>query len=171
MSADSQPSPFWWLLDAPSTAEYEAFVRSLQVVSVRFARASVQAPAIYIANPARRLILSTTKGAKYLNFANGFAATLEFHFRGCWEDEPSTGVTAEAEVEILYGSQSAMTDPMFQLFRDRLLTGHAWPYLREFLHSSIGRTGWPVHTLPFFPGPAGAPNPAPPAAGSGGLAW
>lgn len=145
---------------------YDAFTRSLQLVSVRFARALVQAPAIYVANPARRLVSSTTRGGRYLNFSNGFAATLEFQFRGWWQDEPATGVTAEAEVGVLSRSPVPMIDGMFQVFKDRHLAGHTWPYLREFLHTALGRTGWPVMTLPLFP-----QTPVPPrsAAAPGGL--
>lgn len=165
----SEPHSEWKALRAPSRAEYEAFVRSLNLLSVRFAKASVHAPSIYVADPARRLVSSTTNTAKYLNFAGGFLATLLFQFRGAWQDEPDSGVTAEAEVEVLYGTSIPMTDAMFQMFRTHHLGGHTWPYLREFLHSSLGRTGWPVHTLPLFRPPAIGTVPRPPAGGSGGL--
>jgi hypothetical protein len=153
----------------PARTEYEAFVQSLNLLSVRFAKASVRAPRIFVADPARRLVSSTANTATYLNFAGGFLATLDFQFRGSWQDEPDSGVTAEAEVEVLYSSPVPMTAAMFQLFKNRHLGGHTWPYLREFLHSSLSRTGWPVHTLPMFRPPAIAADPGSLAGGSGGL--
>lgn len=151
MAADSTPPPSRPpSVSAPAGAEYQAFVSLLQIVRIRFAKAAVYAPAIFIPDPARRLVSSATRDARYLNFSQGFAATVEFRFRGWWEDEPGSGVTAEAEVEVLYRSPVLMTDEMFQRFKDAHLPGHAWPYLREFLHSSLGRTGWPIHTLPVF---------------------
>lgn len=170
MAADPTAWPSWpSAAPAPGVppAEYRSFVRLVQIVRVRFAKAAVYAPAIFIPDPARRLVASTTRDARYLNFSQGFAATLEFQFRGRWQDEPASGVTADAEVEVLYRSPALMTDEMFHWFKDAHLPGHAWPYLREFLHSALARTGWPVHTLPLF---APAPGNADPAAAlSGGL--
>jgi hypothetical protein len=158
MGVDPTPRP--WAppaSSAPSAAEYHKFVQGLKILRVRFAKAAVYAPAIFIADPARRLLSATTRDARYLNFSRGFAATLEFRFRGWWEDDPASGVTAEAEVEVLYQSAALMTDEVFQRFKEALLPGHAWPYLREFLHSGLGRTGWPTHTLAVFT-PASAAN-------------
>jgi hypothetical protein len=151
----ADPTPWLsWPSGAPAPtatpADYRAFVQFVQIVRVRFAKAAVYAPAIFIPDPARRLVASTTRDARYLNFSQGFAATLIFQFRGRWQDDPASGVTADAEVEVLYRSPVLMTDEMFRWFKDAHLPGHAWPYLREFLHSELARTGWPVHTLPVF---------------------
>jgi hypothetical protein len=131
-------------------AQYDAFQRSVKIVSVRFATANVQAPDIYIPNPARRLKSEVKRQSRYLNFTNGFIATMRFYFRGWWEDQAEVGVTAEAEVEVLYSSPTPMTDELFKVFQSRGLAPHAWPYLREFLHTSLARTGWPVQTLPVY---------------------
>ena len=44
----------WKSLPAlPSRAEYDAFVRSLNILSVRFAKASIHAPRIFLADPVK----------------------------------------------------------------------------------------------------------------------
>ncbi|HEX2210251.1 MAG TPA: hypothetical protein VHG93_21420 [Longimicrobium sp.] len=166
MAADPTPWPASWLQAVPAAVpdeEYRAFVAGLQVVGVRFAKAAVYAPAIYIPDASRRPRFTITRDARYLNFAQGFTATMVFHFRGWWTDEPTSGVSAEAEVEVLYRSPVLMSDDLFQRFKEGHLPGHTWPYLREFLHSALGRTGWPIYTLPLFaPGKSGGPaSPAP----------
>lgn len=170
MAAD--PTPWLsWPSAAPApaatAADYRSFVQFVQIVRVRFAKTAVYAPAIFIPDPARRLVASTTREARYLNFSQGFSATLVFQFRGRWQDDPASGVTVDAEVEVLYRSPIVMTDEMFQWFKDAHLPGHAWPYLREFVQSALARTGWPVHTLPLFAAARG--NADPPTSQSGGL--
>lgn len=166
MAADPHGSH---LVVPPSAVDYNAFVQSIEVVTVRFAKASVVAPAIYIANPSRSLKSVLRHSAKYLNFASGFQATVQFQFRGFWEDEPYSGVTAEADVQVLYRSPNAMTDAHFEVFRQRNLPIHAWPYLREFLQSSLARTGWPVYTLPAYKVAPPKTDPRPSELGRGGL--
>jgi len=152
-----------------SAVDYNAFVQSIEVVTVRFAKASVVAQAIYIADPSRSLRSVLRHSAQYLNFASGFQATVQFQFRGFWEDEPASGVIAEADVQVLYRSPYPMTDAQFEVFRQRNLPIHAWPYLREFLQSSLARTGWPVYTLPPYKVMPPRADPRPSELAGGGL--
>lgn len=49
---------------------------------------------------------------------------------------------------ILYDSQQPMTDTIFALFAENNLQLNAWPYLREYLSSTVSRMGWLAFTLP-----------------------
>lgn len=51
-----------------------------------------------------------------------------------------------------YRSEVAMTDEIFQTFKERNLPLNTWPYFREFAQGSFARMGWtgvvaPVHKI------------------------
>ena len=57
-----------------------------------------------------------------------------------------------AEVEVTFGlrfsSQQAMTDRVFAVFREVNLPVNTWPYLREFVATTLGRMGCQPFALP-----------------------
>jgi len=54
----------------------------------------------------------------------------------------------EVEFGLDFDSEEAMTDEMFALFAENNLPLNTWPYLREFLASTVTRMGWIPFTLP-----------------------
>jgi hypothetical protein len=54
----------------------------------------------------------------------------------------------EVEFGLSYASTVPMTDDLFELFGEHNLPLNSWPYLREYLASTLGRMGWPAFTLP-----------------------
>lgn len=57
-----------------------------------------------------------------------------------------------AEFEVTFGLEFAsaepMTDQIFDIFGEINLPVNTWPYLREFISTTLGRMGWAPFTLP-----------------------
>jgi hypothetical protein len=69
-----------------------------------------------------------------------------------------------AEMDVTFGldftSQEPMTDQIFAIFEDVNLPVNTWPFLREFVSTTLGRMGWVSFTLPTFKrGVSGAGRP------------
>jgi len=140
---------------------YNALVEIMELLSVRFSRASVASPSIFVAVKGKQLQPIIETDGRYLNFGSGFVAVASLSFRGQYPEEDEASVTAEAEIELVFRSPIPMTDDHFEIFKARNLHLYARPYFREFLHSAIARTGWPPYTLPpiaFQPPKASAPK-------------
>jgi hypothetical protein len=92
-------------------------------------------------------------------------ATVGFTSRAKWSDREGgfqvlhtyvVGVeSAEQElahIQVTFGldfdSQQPMTQEIFEIFEDVNLSVNTWPFLREFVHTSLGRMGWSPFTLP-----------------------
>jgi hypothetical protein len=41
-----------------------------------------------------------------------------------------------------------MVDSLFEIFRSYNLPVNVWPFFREFVHTVLARTNWPVFVLP-----------------------
>lgn len=134
----------------PAADAYDALVTSMYLLNIRFARASVAAEAVFVGEKGRALEPKVDTSASFVNFGSGIAITAILDFRGQYTDEESPSISAEAELELLFRSAIPMTDDHFELFKARNLPVYTWPYFREFLHSAVARTGWPVYTLPPF---------------------
>lgn len=132
----------------PQEQAYNALLTSMELLDVRFSRVLVEAPTIFLAEEARPLEPLVQTDGRYFNFGSGFVAFATLHFAGQYEDDDDPSVTAEAELELLFRSPIPMTDDHFEIFKARNLPLYARPYFREFLHSTIARTGWPAYTLP-----------------------
>lgn len=57
-----------------------------------------------------------------------------------------------ADVEVTFGldfdSTQPMTDALFKIFEEVNLPVNTWPYLREYLATTMGRMSWAPFTLP-----------------------
>jgi hypothetical protein len=65
-------------------------------------------------------------------------------------DRDTDHVHAEltAEFGLHFSSDIPMTEPIFEIFADANLPVNTWPYLREFLGSTLSRMNWFPFTLP-----------------------
>jgi hypothetical protein len=92
-------------------------------------------------------------------------ATFNFHSTAEWEStergfrvshhytvgiETSDAVFANFEVSfgLDFTSKIALTEPFFAIFQDVNLSVNTWPYLREFVSTTMGRMGWSSFTIP-----------------------
>lgn len=69
--------------------------------------------------------------------------------------------TQLAEMDVAFGlhfeSEQPVTDDLFDIFQDVNLPVNTWPYLREFVSTTMGRMGWTPFTLATFK--KGVPRP------------
>ncbi len=92
-------------------------------------------------------------------------ATFHFHSNAEWEStergfrvshhytvgiETSDAVLANLEVSfgLDFTSKIVLTEPFFVIFQDVNLSVNTWPYLREFVSTTMGRMGWSSFTIP-----------------------
>ncbi len=78
--------------------------------------------------------------------ATGFRAFHGYQVRLSEDDEAHADIEAEFGVEFV--SPEPMTDAIFTVFARANLPVNTWPYLREFVASTMGRFGWQPFTLP-----------------------
>lgn len=62
------------------------------------------------------------------------------------------GPTSVAEIEVTfaadYESSQQMSEGLFEVFRESNLPLNTWPYVREYVATTVGRFGWIPVTLP-----------------------
>lgn len=92
-------------------------------------------------------------------------ATFRFSSKATWESQPAGfrifhhySVCVEAadalfaEVNVTFGldfaSKEPMTEAVFAIFEDVNLSVNTWPFLREFVSTTMGRMNWIPFTLP-----------------------
>ncbi len=97
--------------------------------------------------------------AKWELTLSGFRAFTEYKVRLKSDDAPSL------DLDVTYGldfvSSEPMTDEIFLIFRDVNLPVNTWPYLREFVSTTMGRMNWAPFTLPTFKTGTERPSRAP----------
>ena len=86
--------------------------------------------------------------ASWDTLADGFLAFHQHHVRF----EKSDQILAEIDVTfgLAFSSKMPMTDDTFMVFSDVNLPVNTWPFLREFVSTTVGRMGWQAFTLPAF---------------------
>ena len=129
-----------------SPEEYSAFVRQIELREIWLREAHVtnnagpQTP--------EQSTLSFDTRARWEPAADGFRA---FHqYRVAFE----TADELLAEIEVTFGvefsSSDPLTDEIFDVFQEVNLPVNTWPYLREFVATSMSRMGWVPFTIPAF---------------------
>jgi hypothetical protein len=131
-----------------SALDYNAFIAGLELVQIRLAAAHIDAP-----NPPERRPVAPVLNVDDATYRNGddhFVVRQTLAFTGTYEGEDEPALRVRVTFEVRYTADERMTDPLFSEFRSRNLPVNTWPYLREYLQSTLGRTGWPVLTLPAY---------------------
>jgi len=86
--------------------------------------------------------------ASYVLRENGFRASHQYRVRF---ESPDSLL---AQIEIRFGldflSSTPISDQIFSVFKDVNLPVNTWPFLREFVATTLGRMGWSPFTIPAF---------------------
>jgi len=138
---------------APSITpqEYNAFISRLELDGIRLSKLEVDAPHAYV--PGRQLAPHTDiTSAEYVRTENGFVVLYDLKFEGRFEGEAEPVVRITARFEVNYSTGRAVTDEIFEVFRNTSLPLNIWPYFRELVHTALARVGWPVLVLPVHKG-------------------
>ncbi len=90
--------------------------------------------------------LAISNQARFEPAADGFNAYQGYRVRF----DESDAVLAEIEVTfgLRFRSAQPMTDEIFAIFREVNLPVNTWPYLREYISTTMGRMGWMPVALP-----------------------
>lgn len=129
----------------PTPEAYAEFVGQIELLDVWLVEAHVvnrHGPRI----PRRTAVSITPSEPTWTRASDGFDVQVPYSVRFV------DGNTTHAEVSATFGlhftSDRPMSDAVFEVFRDVNLPVNAWPFLREFVSTTVGRMGWQPLTLP-----------------------
>lgn len=130
-----------------SPEDYREFINQIELQHIVLASASIKRHGVPTFEGTLSYDQKPTK-REYESSANGFEATLHYlvELREEGNDQPfgeiRTAFTAS------YRSEEEMTDVVFDVFGELNLPVNVYPYIREFVHSSTARMGFPGLVLP-----------------------
>lgn len=132
--------------NAISPEEYAGFISQIELQTIWLSEMRVrnhcgpEAP--------ERNSIHISRKVRWEPTPDGFRAFCQYRVRFRSEDEPSL------DLDVTYGldfsSSDPMTDDIFVIFREVNLPVNTWPYLREFVSTTMGRMSWVPFTLPAF---------------------
>ncbi len=130
----------------PTPDEYAEFVGQIDLLDVWLVEAHV-VNRYGARTPSRAaLAITTTSDPSWTSTSDGFDVCFPYSVR--FEE----GSAVHAEVAVTFGlhyeSMVPMTNALFEVFREVNVPVNTWPFLREFLATSLGRMGWQPFTLP-----------------------
>lgn len=150
----------------PSAEEYAAFIGQIELEQIwlRSARIDNRAGATI----PDRATIGIEGTADWAATASGFRATQHYQVRVRAAD--LTLAEIDLAFSLNFASAAPMTEVIFAAFAEINLPVNAWPYLREFLATTMGRMGWTAVTLPTYKVGTPSPSPVPPDDKSGASA-
>jgi len=128
---------------------YNTFVENLHIKDIRLASATVRnLDCSYSPSSAE---VRWKIAAKYENRDDKIEILNRYNVR-IVELEKDKGLKATLSITfcVTYDSKTAMTEELFEKFREENLLLHTWPYFREFVHNAVLRMGWPPFIAPIF---------------------
>lgn len=132
-----------------SPEEYREFVQGIELKHVYLSAAKVKRVRMPDIDVPLRYGHSIDK-KKYSKLEEGFSASFTFQVALFEEDveEPfgEIDVTFTAE----YTTEQPMTKRIFEIFGDLNLPLNVFPYIREYVHTTTNRMGFPTLILPTF---------------------
>lgn len=146
MNARPRKSSAHRRLKLPTPDEYAEFVGQIDLLDVWLVEAHVvnrHGPR----SPSRAaLAITTPSEPSWTGASDGFDVCFPYSVQ--FEE----GSAVHAEIAVTFGlhyqSGQPMSDALFEVFRDVNVPVNTWPFLREFLATSLGRMGWQPFTLP-----------------------
>ncbi len=127
---------------------YNRFLGQLTLVRVRLVACSVETYTDY-PKPAQTGI-EVAYQSSFEPTEGGFEALAHYEVR--FNDTQSKEVQAVimATYGLAFASEEVMKDEIFVIFGDLNLQMNVWPFMREFVLTSMGRMDWPAFTLPLL---------------------
>ena len=126
--------------------EYAAFIDQIELVTIWLSSAQITNQ--HGPDTPEKGVLDIQRSARWEDGPRGFRA---FH---TYSATLKTAETSAAFVEVTFGldfdSILPMTEATFGIFQLVNLPVNTWPYLREFLASTLGRFGWEPIIIPTF---------------------
>ncbi len=136
--------------------QYAAFIRQIELAALWLHDAHIQNHAG--PDTPERAVIAIASDAEWADQGDGFRVLHHYHVSLMATD------TALAGIDVTFGlrftSASPMTDAIFGHFEEVNLPVNTWPYLREFVATTLGRMNWLPFTLPALKRGAGSNTPA-----------
>lgn len=130
-----------------SREAYNAFIEQIELVNLWLKEARVANHAEPWTVPEQG-IYSIEPSASWQLVEDGFRALSRNVVRLVHQD--TTFLEVDVTYAVEYRSAQPMTEAIFAVFEDVNLPLNAWPYLREFVSTTLGRMGWLPYTMPAF---------------------
>jgi len=130
----------------PSPAEYNEFLRGIEIHTIRMAKGSFESTVSR--PPGSGTAVDVAVRSHFVNREGEFDAIAEF--RVDFEKDGAQEITGSiaATYVVTYSTEKPMTDRIWRVFSERNLRMNLWPYLREFVDSATVRMAWPRLILP-----------------------
>jgi preprotein translocase subunit SecB len=126
-----------------SPEEYADFIRQIELRDIWLEHAEVDNDG---PQPPERVEFEIDREATYESLEDGFLARHSYEVSVRSKD--SFFADIEVRFVVRFSSPQEMTDRIFEVFEDVNLPVNTWPYLREFVSTTLGRMGWQPITLP-----------------------
>ncbi|HEY7031323.1 MAG TPA: hypothetical protein VH482_08360 [Thermomicrobiales bacterium] len=142
MTAPPEPSPFE--RGDLTAEEYAGFIGQIELREIWLRSAQVanhHGPAA-----PERVAIGVDSTASCEALPGGFRAVHTYRLRADSGETP--GLEIEVSFALDFDSKQPMTDPIFEVFAEYNLPVNSWPYLREYVATTVGRMGWLPFTLP-----------------------
>jgi len=127
---------------------YNDFIRQIEIDDIRVVSARVDIlDYSYFPSSTElkwRTKVSYEKVEEHFNVFHRYNVTIS--------DKEAKEVKARISVTFLvsYSSKIPISDDLFSIFKVRNLPLNTWPYLREFVHNTTMRIGWPPFVAPKY---------------------
>jgi len=131
-----------------SPKEYREFIKGVQLLGI-IVKASQARRIADTIDLSRSADLNTTERAEF-KMTDGNTCVVQHHYdlSMAYTGEKDRLLEIECTFELGLRVASPMTKDYFDVFAKVNLPLNTWPYLREFVHSSISRMGLPPVVLP-----------------------
>jgi len=131
--------------------EYGAFVAGLQLDSVYMtSSSSVRNREPDVSNGAKLKYGFNSKVLKFIKSDLGFISTVKYDVDMYDDSSDEPFCTIKTTWALEYTSDIQINDKIYSIFKDRNVPLNAWPYFREFVHSSTLRMHLPALVLPVY---------------------
>lgn len=140
-----------------SPKAYAAFVGQIELEAIWLNDAKVrnhQGP-----NAPERSSIRVDMEARCEDREGGFRAYCQYKVRVKAGNAPALNVDVTFGLD--FSSVQPMTEEIFAIFSDVNLPINTWPYLREYVATTMGRMNWTAFTLPTFKRGTGQSSRAP----------
>lgn len=137
----------------PSPKVYNAFIKTLELKNLFLKEAQIN----YISEAIKLPVnVKESSEAKYINIPPNLITpnlirvyhTYKVRIRG--KDSSKDDIVIRCTFVVIYEAQRKMTDSLFNAFKIFNLRLNTWPYLREFIHNTLGRMNIPSIIAPIF---------------------
>ena len=133
----------------PTPHDYNEFIGGLNLRSLRLGEAHIKFRRAI--DPTRTFEAQHTELALYKQKSPGtLVVTHRYEVLILQPPQKTPAATIVCSFRLLYETKKPMTDDIWSVFSKTSLFLNTWPYMREFVHSALGRMNIPPIIAPTF---------------------